>query len=168
MSPEERAGDAVRRLVEEVRAELARVGAVKVELERLARLLTADCPPDTRMSAAGHLHSFYTGCEAVLSRIARDLGEMPQGDRWHQTLLAQAAAGREGRRPSVISAETFAALFELLRFRHFFRVAYGVELVPEKLRAHASAAPAVHDRFRAEVETFLAALGAAAGAAARG
>jgi hypothetical protein len=162
VSPEDRAADGVRRLAEEVREELARVEVVKAELARLAGLLTEDCPPDTRMSAAGHLHSFYTGCEAVLSRIARALDEMPEGDRWHQALLAQAAAGREGRRPPIISAETFAALLELLRFRHFFRVAYGVELVPGRLRANADVATGVHDRFRAEVGAFLAALEAAA------
>lgn len=162
MSPEERARERVRRLSAEVRAELERVGAVKVELERLARALVSDCSVDTRMAAAGYLHSFYTGCEAILARIAHDLGEMPQGERWHQMLLARAAAGREGRRPPIISAETFAALFELLRFRHFYRVAYGIELVPEKLRAHASAAPEAFERFRAEVETFLRTLAAAA------
>ncbi len=84
------------------------------------------------MSAAGHLHSFYTGCEAVLARIARELDEMPQGERWHQVLLAQAAAGREGRRP------------------------------PKKLRAHAASAAPTFEPFRAEIGAFLRALEAPA------
>ncbi len=163
MSPEERAADRIRRMAGEVRAELERVDAVGTELEHLAGEISAGSPADTRMSAAGHLHAFYTGCEAVLSRMARELGEMPQGDRWHQALLAQAAAGREGVRPPIISPETFAALLELLRFRHFFRVAYGVELVPEKLKQHASAAAPALQRFRAEVEGFMRMLESAAG-----
>jgi len=54
-------------------------------------------------------------------------GELPQGGDWHHTLLVRATRPGPGR-PPAIRAETRTRLEDLLRFRHFLRHAYAVEL----------------------------------------
>ena len=52
---------------------------------------------------AAMLHSFYTGVENVLKRIAVHIdGGPPHGPAWHSRLLDRMAEGME-RRPAVIS-----------------------------------------------------------------
>ena len=127
---------------------------VLADLAEEAERPTPHCRPGIRMAVAGYLHSFYTGCEAVLSRLARAFGPLPSGENWHRALLLEAAAPREVR-PPVLSAETATVLLEFLRFRHFFRVAYGVELDIEKLRPRVDSAPEAFSRFRSDVSAFL-------------
>lgn len=154
MSPDIR----LARLGEEVRAELARIERVGADLAEASRALVPGCPDPARMAVAGYLHSFYTGCEAVLARIARAGGVMPAGESWHQALLVVAAAPVEGLRPPVATARTAALLSEFLRFRHFFRASYGVELDVERLRRLVDLVPEAHEFFRRDVLAFLAAL----------
>jgi hypothetical protein len=159
MSPDER----MERLAEEVRTELSRIEAVVGELSEGAKLLTPDCPSMTRMGMAGHLHSFYTGCEVILARIARAAGRIPKGERWHKAILFESAAAIEGVRPAVLKARTATVLDALLDFRHFFRNAYGVKLDVAKLERHSAAVPEAWTLFRADVEGFLRLIESAGG-----
>jgi len=155
MSPEENAGLNADRLRDEVCAELARIGRVVQDLEQLRPSLLPGASRDTCMAAAGYLHAFYTGCEAVLSRVARAFGDLPEGPRWHQRLLFESTAAKEGLRPPVLTPETAAPLMDLLRFRHFFRLAYGVSLDTEKLRRHAGEVSEAMRVFERDVRVFL-------------
>jgi hypothetical protein len=155
VSPAEREA----RLAEEVRVEMARLEKVVRELAEVAATLGPGCPPSVSMAVAGYLHSFYTGCESVLARIARAAGDMPRGEGWRQELLFRAAAPLDGVRPPVLTPQTASKLQSFLRFRHFFRVSYGVDLDVGKLREHVDAAPEAHRLFANDVASFLARLG---------
>ncbi len=154
MSPEER----IARLVEEVRGDLARIGPLVAETMSLAPRLTPEVESVFRVGVAGHLHGFYTGCEALLVRIARASDRLPRGADWHKALLIGSAAGIDAVRPPVLSLDTTTALMRFLEFRHFFRAAYGVTLDVDKLREHLDALLPAWKAFRADIEKFLALL----------
>ena len=105
---------------------------------------------------AAQIHAFYTGCEAVLVKVVRITEDLPDGERLHQTLLIRAAASIPDVRPPVLSVPTAETLHELLRFRHFFRNAYGVELDAARLRELADLVPQAYRGLQADVERFLA------------
>jgi hypothetical protein len=151
VSPDE----ALKRLARDLRGELARLGPVVTELADAAKALAPGCQPVLRMGIAGYLHSFYTGCESILARLAQASGAAPTGPSWHVDLLIQSAAPIEGVRPPVLRAETAAALHKLLQFRHFFRVQYGVELIVAELEKHAAAVPEAFRLFREDIARFL-------------
>ena len=154
MSPDER----IDRLVTEVVAELDRIDRAAADLRAAASGLTSVSDSAHRMAVAGCLHGFYTGCEAVLARIARLVGDMPAGHAWHHALLFGATAPVPGVRPPVIPPATATLLEELLRFRHFFRSSYGVELDVSKLTPLAATALEARRIFRNDIEVFLQAL----------
>ena len=94
-------------------------------------------PPERPYLVVGAvaLHGWYTGLEAVLERVARQLdGEVPTGDRWHQALVSQAMVELPGLRPAVLPRSLEPDLRALLGFRHFFRHAYALNLDPAKLK----------------------------------
>ncbi|MBM4318586.1 MAG: hypothetical protein FJ125_01160 [Deltaproteobacteria bacterium] len=87
------------------------------------------------VTAACGLHGWYTGLEAVLERVARQVdGSIPTGERSHRILLSQEMTDFPGRRPAVLPRRLEPDLLALLSFRHFFRHAYGVRLDPARLR----------------------------------
>jgi hypothetical protein len=119
---------------------------IEVEREQVNRLLDIHRPllakcaglapdPIERSALAAMLHSFYTGIENVLKRIAVECDAgLPQGDTWHRALLD--AMTRPGpRRPAAISQATRDALRPYLDFRHVFRHAYSFDLRWEKMSA---------------------------------
>lgn len=79
------------------------------------------------------IHRWYTGLESALERIERTFGSLPSGGDWHLELLGGAALDIAGVRPPILPATLTPRLREVLRFRHFFRHAYAVELDAEKL-----------------------------------
>lgn len=103
--------------------------------------------PDSRPLCAVlavDLHRWYTGFEAVLERVERFFELMPSGPEWHGELLSSALLDVVGVRPPLVDPAREPGLRDLLRFRHFFRHAYVVELDAAKLLAvsasHAAAA----------------------------
>jgi len=124
--------EALKSLVED---ELTALGRVVQENEELL----AECAhPPTRVelrAMATLLHEFYTGIESIFERIAVWLGEgRPRGEFWHTDLLNRMAETREGIRPAVIDEPLRARLEEYLKFRHFFRHAYGYTLEWHRMR----------------------------------
>jgi hypothetical protein len=120
-----------------------------------AALLCAECRRDwglvkthlsrARAAAPGHgdaeaalvalsLDHAYQAFETILVRLERGAG-LPErtGANWHITLLADAAIAIPGVRPALFSPEGLAEWDALLRFRHFLRHAYVVNLDGEKL-----------------------------------
>lgn len=75
---------------------------------------------------ADALTRYYTASETLFFRIARFFENNIGGDRWHAELLDRMLVSIPGMRPAVLSEATYAALRELMRFRHFSR--YYVEL----------------------------------------
>ena len=81
----------------------------------------------------------YQAFESMLVRLDRALGLPPRsGDRWHIEILEDARVSLPGLRPPVYPDGTARDWMALLRFRHFLRHAYSVELDPDELRGIAS------------------------------
>jgi hypothetical protein len=139
---------------------------IGVELEQLDRLFEVhrpllnkvrEIPPnDIELSAlAAFLHSFYTGIENILKRVAVEVdGLPPHGESWHRELLASMTE-RTARRPPVVSPKLAALLMEYLQFRHFFRHAYSFLLQWSKMRPLIMGCEDTLANFRAEIESFL-------------
>jgi hypothetical protein len=101
------------------------------------------------------VHRFYTACEAIFERIARECeGNLPVGADSHQALLDDMGLELPSVRPAVLRDETAHALRPLLRFRHFVRHAYAVRWDPERLRAVAGAMLAVWPLVDADLVAF--------------
>jgi hypothetical protein len=122
------------RLGSELSADHSMIAALGQEISAKFGLLTAD-PGDGRALAylAVQLHRYYTSLESALERIERVFGSGPSGGDWHVELLNGAALDVPGVRPPILDPRLISPLREVLRFRHFFRHAYAVELDAAKL-----------------------------------
>lgn len=105
---------------------------------------------------ASLLHEFYNGIEKIFERIAVSLGEgLPRGSAWHVDLLNQMAESPVEGRPAVIEEPLRAKLEEYLKFRHFFRHAYGYTLEWSRMQWLAEPMSATLDLLRKQVGAFL-------------
>jgi hypothetical protein len=102
----------------------------------LERARAADPSQGTAPAAlvALSLDHAYQAFETILVRLERSAGlpERP-GASWHTAVLADAAIAIPGLRPPIFPPEVHADWDALLRFRHFLRHAYVVDLDPGKL-----------------------------------
>ena len=108
---------------------------IDVERQQLNRLIdehrplldscTSHEPNAIELSAlATFLHSFYSGIENPLKRVAIEIdGGAPSGEAWHRQLLASMTSATN-LRPAVLSNNLYEIVSEYLAFRHFFRQAY--------------------------------------------
>lgn len=68
---------------------------------------------------ASGIEKIYTGIEKALDRIVRALdGHTPDGPDWHADLLRRLCVDLPGRRPALLSPETYRRLDDLRAFRH--------------------------------------------------
>ena len=123
-----------------LRAELV---AVESSMELLAarahQLASAGGEPTAGDAAliAVSLHGWYNAVESTLERIAVAFeGEIPRGGDSHRALLRGMTLDLGSVRPPVIARDTELELVELLKFRHFFRHAYTIELDWSRLLAN--------------------------------
>jgi hypothetical protein len=141
-------------LAAELTAHLARARREAASIDELK----STEPPDRRTlwALAGHLQAFYTGCETVIIRALEKFeGLPPSGPDSHVRILQAASLDVPDSRPPVVSAETALALHPYRAFRHFFRHAYGVELVWDKMAAKVENASTVFDRFAQDLTSFI-------------
>ena len=139
---------------------------VNVERQQLNRLidehrtLLESCasrqPNAIEVSAlATFLHSFYSGVENSLKRIAVEMdGGVPSGDAWHRQLLTSMSSGTH-LRPPVLSSTLYQTLSEYLAFRHFFRQAYSFHFDWYKMSDLVLNAERTMRLFETEVDSFL-------------
>lgn len=157
MSPSEAAAAALRALAGEIRDDLDAIDRLAARLGEIKpRLCTSPDPaaPDV-MAAAGYLHHLYTAAESIHERIAARIdGVRPTGDRWHHDLLSCVAAEVPHVRPAVIGPENHRRLVRLLRFRHFFRHAYRIDLLAAELRSVLDDAEGLVPGYRTDLEAF--------------
>jgi hypothetical protein len=120
-----------------------------------ARLADGSSDPGALALAAVALHGWYTGVETIVERVARLIDrELPEGDRWHRELLAQALVDVPGVRPAILPGELAGALADLLSFRHFFRHAYGVVLDRTRIEPLLTTLAAVEPAVRGALDRF--------------
>lgn len=82
--------------------------------------------PVTAVVVADALSRYYTAIETLFLRISQHFENSIEHDKWHSQLLERMKLTIPNIRPPAIKEETYSALRELLRFRHFSR--YYVEL----------------------------------------
>ena len=104
---------------------------IDVERQQLRRLIdehrpllescASSVPTAIEVSAlATFLHSFYSGIENSLKRIAIEIdGAAPSGDASHRQLLTSMTTATD-RRPAVLSETLYEVLSEYLAFATFF------------------------------------------------
>lgn len=110
------------------------------EVERQAQRASEQDPAVSGPNAAWvalALDHAYEAFESLLRRLEIALG-LParSGERWHLTLLEDAAMDIPGLRPPIVPANAARHWMELLEFRHFLRHAYAVDLDPDRLAAN--------------------------------
>jgi hypothetical protein len=133
---------ALLRLAKELSDELAvldRVATtVLADADRL-RMLSDAASPDVELGrgvaavTALGLHRWYCALESIVERVERAFGTLPDGPEWHIELLQGATSEIPAVRPPLLPVERLDALRELLKFRHFLRHAYAVELDATRL-----------------------------------
>jgi hypothetical protein len=113
-------------------------------------------PSAIELSAlATFLHSFYSGIENSLKRIAVDVDRsLPSGDAWHRQLLVSMTTSTPARSP-VISKALYEVLSEYLAFRHFFRSTYSFLFDWSKMSGLVLNAERAMTQFETEVNSFL-------------
>lgn len=150
---------ALKGLVED---ELTALQRIAEEIEAgLAQLAQRAAPPSQfEMNALGsYIHQFYTGCERILERIAIQIdGALPGGVFSHANLLAQMAREQPGVRPPILNEGLWLHLQDYLKFRHFFRHAYGYTLEWAKLRPLVEEVAATLANLREQLDVFFNAL----------
>lgn len=154
MSPNE---IVVRALLAEIRDDLAALDHLVGRIAEIRPRVATLTPPDPVqvMAAAAYLHHAYTAIEAIHERIVvRIDGVRPSGDRSHTELLTLVALDVPGVRPAVIEANTRAQLSRLLRFRHFFRHAYRIDLLWEEIAPLLGDSAATFAAYRHDLDTF--------------
>ena len=110
--------------------------AVTTHAERARAADPAAGPAEAALVALSLDHA-YQAFETILARVERALG-LPDrsGSAWHAALLADAALPVPDLRPPLVPREALSHWDALLRFRHFLRHAYVIDLDPEKLAAN--------------------------------
>lgn len=108
--------------------------AVELHLARAASVDPAAGPAEAALIALSLDHA-YQAFETILVRIERALG-LPErsGASWHTSVLVDASLDLPGLRPALHAPEVGREWDALLRFRHFLRHAYVIDLDPGKLR----------------------------------
>lgn len=142
------------------------VTSIKRELEALKpkiERLTTDRDPvnyDSHKRAIGScLASIYTGIERIFETVIKTTdGFMPETKHYHQALLDRAATSIPGRRPAVISEQTYELLQEMKGFRHLYTHIYHYNLIPERLKELAERGPVVCEVFFEDIEEFKSSL----------
>jgi hypothetical protein len=150
------------RLAAELRLDLASVERRALAVSKLAAspLQEEEAIAHMRsLALAFELERFYTAVETALERAIQGLdGAVPRGAHWHAELLHSASVAVPGFRPALLTAESAAALRELLGFRHFARHSYDAEPDSKRLVELAAQVAIVASAWRVSMPALFAEL----------
>ena len=143
------------RLASELAADRSTIAKLGQDTKSCASSITpTTTDPAALALLAVDIHRWYTGLETALERVERTFGSLPSGGDWHFELLCGAALDIAGVRPPILPAAVIGPLREVLRFRHFFRHAYAVELDAQRLLSVAAFLVATHQAVDAALAAF--------------
>lgn len=152
--------EAIKTLQAEIRADLESVERIFRELDGIRQEIPSNRPPSLRDKAViGYLlHNLYCAFENIFKNIAALFGNATADpESWHAYLLKRMTLTIESVRPSVIGSESYEALDELRRFRHFFRHAYTMDLDWERMSLVLRKVDLLlRNRYRQELAEFIA------------
>lgn len=138
--------------------------SARADLEAIDRLyqalgtprLAESEPEETLIVIAYRLHTLYTAFENLFRNIAGAFeNQLRERAGWHRELLQRMKLDLMPIRPAVIDEAAYGKLDELLRFRHFFRTAYGVPLDPARLSLALREAQELKALYQEQIERFL-------------
>jgi len=157
VTAEDRLHQALQGILGKLDLDLAAASRLTADLQDIVAAAHAQPPTRGEVAlAALTLDHYYTSLESSFEEIARVIdGALPGGADWHRALLAQ-MAGEDPARPAVLRSSTAGLLRELLKFRHFVRHAYAVELDWSQMAGLAAGLVAVHAAVVADLDTFRA------------
>ena len=145
----------LKRLMKEINHELQKLNELFIEWE--SHRFTDWEDTFLLRCRASIFHDFYCGAENIFKRIAPKLnGGIPNGAEWQTTLLHNMLLEIPEVRPAVVSMETGQLLKTFLAFRHKFRLIFGFELDPEKMRKLDQVYPEAHTKFDEDIKKFIA------------
>lgn len=105
---------------------------------------------------AYRLHNLYSAFENIFRNIARAFeNNLDERSGWHRELLRRMRLDVSPVRPAVIDDATYEKLDEMLRFRHLFRSAYGVDFDPARLNLVVRKALDLRPLYLPQIERFL-------------
>ena len=114
--------DRLAALAGELRAALAVLGRVSVYYETFSARPGSEAKnTENAIILSDIVVSFYTCLETMFVRISQFFENSLDSGQWHRDLLRRMTHSVTGVRERVLSDESFAALSELLSFRHFKR-----------------------------------------------
>lgn len=145
----------------EVKAQLARIRQIYVELEDRAGQMRPEAPAPIE-SSAYQLHNLYSAVEDLFKIVAGTFeNSVTDLSQWHTELLRRMTLEIPGVRPALLSQETADLLNELRAFRHFFRHAYGQSLDLARVEQNIRIARQVEPLLARDIGQFLTTLGLA-------
>lgn len=98
---------------------------------------------------------FYNSIEDVFTRIGKVVDEtIPSGQDSHIALLRQMVVEIPGKRPAIISDNTFSRLSEIRSFRHRMIHAYQDPLEWEKMSGVIEMLPACFESLQKQLQDF--------------
>ncbi len=101
------------------------------------------------------LHSFFSGIENILKRIAvRTGGSIPSGPSSHSALIDSVSIDTP-ERFAVLSPALGRDVREYMRYRHLFRSLYPYRLMWERMRPLIENAEPVWNRFQSELDAWI-------------
>lgn len=109
-----------------------------------------------REMLANRLHNFYMGLEHIFERICKSIDGkgIPEGPRWHQKLL-KTMEKEQGNRPPVVSESTRKELLGYLKFRHFSRRGYALDIKWASMKELVTGYGQIHETVTEEIRSFL-------------
>ncbi|MFP3942219.1 MAG: hypothetical protein ACLF0P_18135 [Thermoanaerobaculia bacterium] len=118
--------------------------------------LSSTASEETAIVAGYRLHNLYNAIENIFGSIAEAFeNQLDDRSRWHRELLRRMTLDLLPVRPAVIDEHSYELLDELLRFRHLFRAAYGIQLDPERVVLVLRKAMELREPFARQIEKFL-------------
>lgn len=156
MSPAEVARSLRLRLAAELVGDRQTLERLLQDVRAFATALNDPSAERARIHAlAFAIERWYTAAETILERSLKTVdGHVPSGQGWHHELLRASAVPIDGGRPALLSAELFAELREVLKFRHFARHGYSEELEWGKVDEHAKRALRAHGALQQTLDGF--------------
>ncbi|MDA8426800.1 MAG: hypothetical protein M0Z80_11750 [Treponema sp.] len=104
---------------------------------------------------AGLIENYYTCLETAWQKISQRFENHLESGRWHVELLDKMRIKIEGVRLPAVSEESYPALLELLKFRHFRRYYFELEYDWDRIDFLLKKLEQAHDLALADLRRFV-------------
>lgn len=141
-------------LILDYKVRLERIGS-SVDSAMKNEIVILGKTPASALIIAGLLENYYTCLETIFVRISQFFENHLDSSRWHSDLLQKMTLNIPGIRTAAVSEESFPALLELLKFRHFKRYYFDLEYDWDRLDFLLLKLHKVHPLVKRDIDRFL-------------